>query len=69
MAPTAPTDADSVGVAMPARIEPSTASISASGGASAPTTRPGRPARRSALISSGGQDFGSTIDLKRIQAR
>ena len=34
MAPTAPTEADSVGVAIPARIEPSTARISSAGGSS-----------------------------------
>jgi hypothetical protein len=56
MAPTAPTEADSVGVAMPVRIDPSTASISSSGGASALTTRPARPARRSSLIASGGHE-------------
>ena len=34
IAPTAPTAADSVGVAMPAKIEPSTATMSRAGGAS-----------------------------------
>ena len=47
IAPTAPTEADSVGVAMPARMEPSTDRISSSGGANAFRTRPaGRRAGR-----------------------
>ncbi len=39
MAPTAPTEAASVGVAMPAKIEPSTPRIRNSGGSRASTTR------------------------------
>src|SRR5690606_39230545 len=38
IAPTAPTEAASVGVAMPPRMEPSTAAMSSSGGTSATTT-------------------------------
>jgi hypothetical protein len=59
IAPSEPTEADSVGVATPAMIEPSTAAISVNGGTSAITTRRPRPARSSADIWSAGADCGS----------
>jgi len=65
IAPTAPTDAASVGVAMPPRIDPSTAVISISGGTSATRISRGRSLRSSSGTGVAGQDCGSTIALNR----
>ena len=54
MAPTAPTEAASVGVAIPARIEPSTSTISSSGGTSTLRIRTSR-ARPCTLRASAGR--------------
>ena len=67
VAPTAPTDADSVGVAMPARIEPRTAMINSMGGMTAIATRPASPCRSAAVISRAGQDSGRVIALNTTQ--
>ena len=64
MAPTAPTDAASVGVAKPPRMEPRTATISSSGGISAMKTSPSSAARSSAVPGAAGQLFGSMMALK-----
>ena len=65
IAPTAPTEAASVGVAMPPRIEPSTARISKSGG-----IRATKKSRTSWLFSSAGtgvagQEAGAVAALNR----
>ena len=57
IAPTAPIEAASVGVAKPARIEPSTATISSSGGISARTKRRPSEARCASSITSAGQSL------------
>jgi hypothetical protein len=67
MAPKAPTDADSVGVAMPPRIEPSTAMIRKIGGISAMITRRPRPAFSSAVITKGGQELRSCMPRMKTQ--
>ena len=67
IAPSDPTEADSVGVATPATIEPSTAMISRIGGISAMTMRRPSPFFSASVIPSGGQDFGSTMALKMTQ--
>ncbi len=59
MAPTAPTAADSVAVAMPARIEPKTATIRVKGGTRTKSTRLASPRRSDPSISNGGADLGS----------
>src|SRR5690606_9518736 len=69
IAPTAPTDAASVGVAMPPRIEPRTAAMSASGGTSATTTSFTRSFFCSGGTGVAGQDSGENIALKIIHAR
>ena len=51
--PAAPTDAASVGEAMPAKIEPSTPTISTSAGISARTTRLNASPRKAASSSAG----------------
>jgi hypothetical protein len=56
--PTAPIEAASVGVAKPARIEPSTATISSSGGISARTKRRPSEARCASSITRAGQSLG-----------
>ena len=63
-APTEPTEAASVGVAMPPRMEPRTARISARGGSRAVTIsrpRPWPPSSRWKGVA--GQDLGSKIAL------
>ena len=65
IAPTAPTEAASVGVAMPPRIEPSTARISKSGGTSAT-----KKSRTNWLFSSAGtgvagQEAGAVAALNK----
>jgi hypothetical protein len=62
-APTEPTEAASVGVAIPARIEPSTATISSSGGTRATTTSRKRPAFSDSGTGVAGADFGSSHAL------
>ena len=64
IAPSEPTDADSVGVATPATIDPSTAMISRIGGMRAMTTRRAKPFFSSSVMPSGGQDLGSVTALK-----
>ncbi len=63
MAPTAPIEPASVGVAMPPRIEPSTAAISASGATSTAASRTTSATPRAAFGSrgSGGEACGRTI--------
>ena len=60
IAPTAPIEAASVGVANPARIEPRTATISSKGGIRARTKRRPSVARCASSITSAGQSFGRT---------
>ena len=69
MAPTAPTEADSVGVAIPARMEPRTATIRASAGTSATTTFFGRSRRSAALIFSAGAACGRKIATRGIKQK
>ena len=57
-APSEPTEALSVGVATPAMMEPSTATISASGGTRAMTMRLPSPARSSRVIGTAGAAAG-----------
>ena len=59
IAPTAPTAALSVGVAKPARIEPSTATISASVGTMLTMTSRRSERRSSSVTTSAGQLAGS----------
>ena len=66
IAPTAPTDAASVGVAMPPRIEPSTATISASGGISDEITSRTSVAFSSFVGGVAGQLCGSVMALKTM---
>jgi hypothetical protein len=61
VAPTAPTEAASVGVAIPPRIDPSTAKISRSGGMSAV-----RISRPSPAFSSGGTGVAGQLSGSRI---
>ncbi len=65
-APATPTDADSVGVAMPARIDPSTVTISSSGGNSAVSTSRPSAARSASVTTIAGHDFGSKIVFQRV---
>ncbi len=67
MAPTEPTEAASVGVAMPTRMEPRTAMMRASAGTSATSTSRIRCCFSSSGTGVAGQDFGSVIALKIIQ--
>jgi hypothetical protein len=67
MAPTAPTEAASVGVATPAMIEPSTDPISMSGGNSAITTRPPSPRLASGLRFRAGALAGRSKALSATQ--
>ncbi len=69
IAPTAPTEAASVGVAMPPRIEPRTAMISSKGGTSATPTSPNRCFLSSGATGVAGQDCGSKIALNTVQPR
>ena len=61
IAPTAPTEALSVGVAKPARIEPSTATISARVGIMLTMTSRQSVARSAAVTTSAGALSGSRI--------
>ena len=61
MVPTAPTEAASVGVATPARIEPSTQSTSAIGGTSALAISPAVTGARP--YGAAGEEAGSRIAL------
>ena len=69
VAPTAPTEAASVGVAMPPMMDPSTAMISNSGGTIAVMTSLKIPFFSSALKGVAGHDFGSKIALKIIHPK
>ena len=69
IAPIAPTDADSVGVAKPSRMLPSTATISRSGGTSAEKTRRGSPLLCSSVICKAGTVSGWKIALYVIHTR
>ena len=69
MAPTAPTDAASVGVAMPPRIDPNTAKISARGGTSATKTSRSSFDFSSAGTGVAGQDLGSVAALNSTYPR